>query len=281
MSNPVVSPRGASSANDDEGELLVKAAWQPALASVAGQLAQNKQPRDGNREADGATKGIRSGKHQIKCIVYDMAEFLQSCVERYLELAKKTANTLRKVATPFIEAATEENEDEPKGELQPIAARILMKILFAARMARYDLLRPTCYLATKITKWSARCDRALHRLVCYINCSLDIKMTTWVGDKLSKWELVTYSDADLAGDQDSSRSTSGVFLCMRAPRTFVTLQGISKRQSCVSHSTPEAEIVAADFAIRTEALPALQLWEHYVTRNCPSSSWRITPPRLE
>ena len=136
-----------------------------------------------------------------------------------------------------------------------------MKILFAARMARYDLLRPTCYLATKITKWSARCDRALHRLVCYINCSPDIKMTTWVGDKLSKWELVTYSDADLAGDQDSSRSTSGVFLCMRAPRTFVTLQGISTKQSCVSHSTPEAEIVAADFAIRTEALPALQLWE--------------------
>ena len=39
MSNPVVSPRGASSAQDDEGELLAKAAGQPALASVAGQLA--------------------------------------------------------------------------------------------------------------------------------------------------------------------------------------------------------------------------------------------------
>jgi hypothetical protein len=39
------------------------------------------------------------------------------------------ANTLRKVATPFIEAATDQADDEPKGELQPIAARILMKIL--------------------------------------------------------------------------------------------------------------------------------------------------------
>jgi hypothetical protein len=55
------------------------------------------------------------------------------------------------------------------------AARTLMKILYAARMARYDLLRPTCYLATKRTKWSARCGRALHRLVCYINSSLDVK----------------------------------------------------------------------------------------------------------
>ena len=34
------------------------------------------------------------------------------------------------------------------------------------------------------------------------------------------------------------------------------LNAISKKQSCVSHSTPEAEIVAADLAIRTEGLPA-------------------------
>ena len=86
-------------------------------------------------------------------------------------------------------------------------------------------------------------------------------MTSWVGDPIKDWELVAYSDADLAGDYDTSRSTTGVFLCVRGPRTFITLQGISKRQTCVSHSTPEAEIVAADHAIRTEALPALQLWE--------------------
>ena len=52
---------------------------------------------------------------------------------------------------------------------QPIAARILTKILYAARMARFDLLRPTCYLAKKITKLTSWCDRALHRLSCYIH----------------------------------------------------------------------------------------------------------------
>ena len=136
-----------------------------------------------------------------------------------------------------------------------------MKVLYAARMARYDHLRPTCYLATMITKWTKRCDRALHKLVCYINSSLNLRMTSWVGDPIKDWELVAYSDADLAGDYDTSRSTTGVFLCVRGPRTFITLQGISKRQTCVSHSTPEAEIVAADHAIRAEALPALQFWE--------------------
>ena len=200
-------------------------------------------------------------------IEYDMAEFLQSCVDRYLELANKPAASLRSVATPFLEITAEDHEHEERGELQPIAAKVLMKILYAARMARYDLLRPTCYLAAKITKWTPRCDRALHRLVSYIKCSLDIKMTSWVGDPLDKWELVVYSDADLAGDLETSRSTTGVFLCVRAANTFVTLQGISKRQSCVSHSTPEAEIVAADHAIRTEALPALQLWERIAKRD--------------
>ena len=37
--------------------------------------------------------------------------------------------------------------------------------------------------------------------------------------------------------------------------------GISKKQDCVSHSTPEAEIVAAAWALRREGIPALQLWE--------------------
>ena len=82
-------------------------------------------------------------------------------------------------------------------------------------------------------------------------------MTSWVGDPIKDWELAAYSNADLAGDSHTSQSTTGVFLCVRGPRTFITLQGVSERQSCVSHSTPEAEIVAADHAIRTEALPAL------------------------
>ena len=45
------------------------------------------------------------------------------------------------------------------------------------------------------------------------------------------------------------------------PNSFFPLNAISKKQSCVLHSTPEAEIVAADLAIRTEGLPALQLWD--------------------
>ncbi len=57
---------------------------------------------------------------------------------------------------------------EDKGELQTAAASTLMNILYAARVARFDLLRPTCRLACFITKWTTLCDKQLHRLVCDI-----------------------------------------------------------------------------------------------------------------
>ena len=40
----------------------------------------------------------------------------------------------------------------------------------------------------------------------------------------------------------------------------------SKKQGCVSHSTPEAEIVAADHAMRTAGVPSLDLWERLLGR---------------
>ena len=42
---------------------------------------------------------------------------------------------------------------------------------------------------------------------------------------------------------------------------------------CVSHSTPEAEIVAADHGIRTEGLPALPLWELLLARKLKLQWW--------
>ena len=136
-----------------------------------------------------------------------------------------------------------------------------MQILYGARLARFGLLRPISALATKITKWDSNCDRMLHKLVCYINSSLDYKLRGYIGDDPSKLQLTLYSDADFAGCIETAKSTSGVLLALTGPNSFYPLNAISKKQSCVSHSTPEAEIVAADLAIRTEGLPALQLWD--------------------
>ncbi len=52
-----------------------------------------------------------------------------------------------------------------EGLMRPIAARILMKLLYCARMCRYDLMRAICQLASMVTKWDKQCDDRLHRLM--------------------------------------------------------------------------------------------------------------------
>ena len=159
-----------------------------------------------------------------------------------------------------------ESNDYIQGHLQPIAARVLMKILYGARMARFDLLRAVCYLATFITKWDAMCYKRLRPLMCYINSTLDLCMVGWIGDPISKISPRLYADADFAGDHTSSRSTSGIFLILYGDDTRFPLTGSSGRQGAVSHSTTEAEAIAADTAVRTIGIPSLELWEILLKR---------------
>ena len=90
---------------------------------------------------------------------------------------------------------------------------------------------------------------------------MDVKLVGWVGDDQSQLTPHLYADADFAGCVASQKSTSGAYLCVRGPHTSFPISANSKRQSCVSKSTPEAEIVAMDFAIRSMGIPSLSLWD--------------------
>ena len=72
-----------------------------------------------------------------------------SCVDKYCELAKVNKSSLKHVSTPFHEnrIAKPTSENDPQGHLQPSASKVLMNLVFAARMARWDLLRATQSLA--------------------------------------------------------------------------------------------------------------------------------------
>eukprot|EP00959_Pyramimonas_sp_CCMP1952_P191391 4001823-Pyramimonas_sp.AAC.1 len=68
-------------------------------------------------------------------------------------------------------AAASPNDPGPPTQsrvLQPIAAKVLMKTLYGARMARYDLPRGACHTASCIAKWTEQQDMDLFRLICYI-----------------------------------------------------------------------------------------------------------------
>lgn len=116
-------------------------------------------------------------------------KFWQCLEETSAKMAKVQRSSLTTVSTPFSDAGIARptlSEEEKPGKLQPIASQVLMKILFAARMARFDLIRATQSLASRVTKWSVECDVALHRLVCYINSTMDdLFLQGFIGDKIT------------------------------------------------------------------------------------------------
>ena len=242
---------------------------------------------------------LHNGK-KVKTITYNMEGLLKLSVEKYLDIIGKDTK-LKKVSTPSLPEETkfspyrapsdgkrkvecpwcahsfdpemtalnetansrpgQDSEMLNRGNLAPHAASVLMKLLYAARIARFDLLRSINALARNVTKWTKDDDARLHHLMCYVNSTLSLKMIGWVGDKIEDLSLGLFADADFAGCAQSLRSTSGSHLQVQGKFTRFPLAGGSKRQGCVSHSTPEAEIVAADTALRTLGIPALSLWK--------------------
>ena len=71
--------------------------------------------------------------------------------------------------------------------------------------------------------------------------------------------------ADYAGERDA-KSTSGGFLVLKGPNTHFPLAWLSKRQTSVSRSTTEAEVVSLTFSLYQEGLPSLTLWERLLGR---------------
>ena len=176
--------------------------------------------------------------HRVTTVTYDMEQFLRSCVDRYLEVAgdvklnkvvtpelhEETKNHVsRKPAregpsvvcnwcnnlVPTDGSATVPDQrggtpelamKEPvRGHLAPHAASVLMKLLYGARIARFDLLRQVNRLARNVHRWTDSDDRGLHHLMCYVHHTKHWRMVGWVGDPIDDVHLALYADADFAG----------------------------------------------------------------------------------
>ena len=212
----------------------------------------------------------------VNIVKYNMRNFLESCVEAYCQLAKVDKSSLRRVSTPFHDSkvARAKEEDEKSGRLQPIASKVLMKILFAARMARYDLLRATQSLASRVTKWSEDCDVGLHRLVAYIQSTLDLTMRSFIGDRFRDCQLWLFADADFAGEHDS-KSTTGSYMVLVGPNTYFPINAFSKKQTAITMSSTEAEVIAANHAVRTQGLPSLSLFNYILALTDPDAPTQV------
>ena len=85
-------------------------------------------------------------------------------------------------------------------------------------------------------------------------------MVVWeTRHSIADW--VHSQESDFAGDLEDSKSTSGGVLCISGSRTFVPISWMCKKQTSVSHSSTECQIIALDAGLRMDGLFALDLWD--------------------
>ena len=86
-----------------------------------------------------------------------------------------------------------------------------------------------------------------------------------MGNTAKQCKLGLFQDSDFAGDLEDSKSTSGGTLCVFGSHTFVPISWMCKKQTAVSHSSTESEIISLDTGLRLDGLPALELWDLIVS----------------
>ena len=209
-----------------------------------------------------AEKLTCSGNFRISSWSHDMAGHAKKCVERYCELANRTTQQLYKVSTPCIDDHQFKAEElNSVGELSKECSQIVLKCLYLARIGRLDILWSANKFARSITKWTKACDKRLSRLISYIHHTCDYKQYCHVGNTAKQCRLGLFQHSDSAGDLDDSKSTSGGTLCIFGSRTFVPISWMCEKQTSVSHSSTESEIISLDAGLRLDGIPALDLWD--------------------
>ena len=82
-----------------------------------------------------------------------------------------------------------------------------------------------------------------------------------MGNTAQQCRLGLFQDSDFAGDLEDSKSTPGELLCIFGSHTFVPRSWMCKKQTSVSHSSTEVELISLDASLRMDGIPALDLWD--------------------
>ena len=86
-----------------------------------------------------------------------------------------------------------------------------------------------------------------------------------MGNTAKQCRLGLFQDSDFAGDLEDSKSTSGRTLCVFGSHKFVPISWMCEKQTAVSHSSTESEIISLDTGLRLDGLLALELWDQIVS----------------
>ena len=174
-------------------------------------------------------------------------------------------NNSRKYLLRASTATTSKKKKWNVGDLSHVCSQIVLKCLYLARIGKHAILWSVNKLARSITKWTKTCDKRLNRLKSYVHHTCEYRQYCHVGNTAKQWRLGLFQDSDFARDLEDSKSTSGRTLCVCGRNTFVPISWMCKKQTSVSHSSTESEIISLDAGLRLDGLPALELWDLIVS----------------
>ena len=198
-----------------------------------------------------------------------MKSFFQECVNKYNRIpdAPQLSKRCTTPARTFVNSDYTDPVLQSPGVLRHHAASLLMSVMYGARCCRPDLLAAVCSCACFLKDWTRMADARLVQLFSYVGQTLNLVLAGTVCESDAKQaHLAAYADADLAGSDDSCRSTSGGVTLLRGPKTSLVLEFWSSRQHCVSHSTAESEIVSLSKCVRDFSAPAQAMWSSWLQR---------------
>ena len=195
----------------------------------------------------------RSHEFKDDSIILNMTDFAESACQLYQDVSG--VKGFKSVPTPYLDESTLPVDDwNTKGQLSDVAAKVIMKGYWLARLARPDLLHALNELSRKITTWSCNDDRRLFRLFCYLDTTKGYKMHCKL-DPDAPWELWLFTDADRASKVEHGYSTSGSLLVIAGGKSYFPVVYQSKSQTACSRSTTEAEAISLASALFSDGLP--------------------------
>ena len=211
-----------------------------------------------------------NGKPDVETISsrsYDMEGHVKMCVGRSCELANKTTQQLYKVATPCMDDHQfREEENWSVGDFSTVCSQIVLTCLYLARIGRLDIPWSVHKLARAVTKMDKKLVTSawidwLHTFITHVNTN---SIAMWVILQMNAgWDC--FKTPIFAGDLEDSKSTSGEIVWIFGSHTFVSISWMCKKQTAVSHSSTESEIISLDTGLRLDGLFALELWDLIVS----------------
>ncbi len=128
-----------------------------------------------------------------------------------------------------------------------------------ARIGRPHILWSVNKLARSVTKWTQACDRRLARLISYISRVITANNVMWAMRlNIVDWGYFKIQTLHwILKTQNPHQAEFCEFL--EVEHLYLSL-GMCNKQTSVSRSSTESEIISLDAGLRMDGLPALDLW---------------------